>query len=353
MKTRNIGIAAAVAVAVGGLWFGRLAWRAHHHLITLHVRNVPLAEVVRSLEHQTWEKIEYDHHINAKITLNVKDALLDNVLDLVAERAGARWQRTYAVGANKHLLSKLESVLSGNENLENAGWTNVAPPALDVPREGVIEGGPGPNQVLVPPGGGGPVTINPGNGGPPPDGARIFRRLLRPGGPPGGGGSGSEPGMGGGGMAGPGGGQAITILPDGATDFWSSKRIVLERDLLPQLGSNAPAEATKESAQQLASTVHGHSLLYYNIASAPFGMGGPGPGFGRRMIGGSPEGGARKKGPGQLSGPGDIVSMITKAQQQQRLSEMSRSPEEQVERARQNAPNKMRIATSDEDSKPN
>lgn len=55
MKTKQIALALA-AVAVAGLWFGRLAWRAHNNLVTLHVRNAPLAEVVRSMERQTWGK---------------------------------------------------------------------------------------------------------------------------------------------------------------------------------------------------------------------------------------------------------------------------------------------------------
>jgi hypothetical protein len=42
--------------------------------------------------------------------------------------------------------------------------------------------------------------------------------------------------------------------------------------------------------------------------------------------------------------------MIKKGQQERRLSEMGRSPEEQVERARENATNKMRFQTAEEDS---
>src|ERR1700677_2083177 len=114
MKTRTISIALA-AVAVAGLWFGRLAWRAHHNLVTLRAHNMTLAEVVRSLERQTWEKIRYDKSMSAKITLNVKDAPLSVVLDLVADRAGARWQKVFAVGGSDSSMKRLESVLDGAE----------------------------------------------------------------------------------------------------------------------------------------------------------------------------------------------------------------------------------------------
>lgn len=337
MKTRRLWLVLA-AVAVAGFWFGRLAWRAHHNLVTLSARNMPLAQVVRSLERQTWEKIKYDRSLNAKITLNVQDAALDSVLDLVADRAGARWQKTYAIGPNRGAISKLESVLEAGGKLDSTGWTNVAPPSPDLPREVVIGGGAA--QMAAPPEGGGA-----GPGPMPPGGGRMMRRLFRPGGPPGG-----EDVGGGGVIVAPSGGQAFMIMPDGTTDIWNSERIVLETDLLPQLGSNAPSEASPESAQQIANAVHGRSQLYYNMAPAPFGMGGHGPSFGIHMAGGG-----RKAGGGPGHGPdgGDIVGMMTKGQQQRRLAEMGRSPEEQVERARENATNKMRFQTDEEDSKTN
>jgi hypothetical protein len=328
MKKRKIGIAIVVAGALAGLWFGRLAWRAHHNLVTLRARNVSLAEVVRSLERQTWEKIRYDKRLNAKITLNVKDAPLDSVMDIVADRAGARWQKTYAVGARGATMSRLESALAGETKLDAAGWTNVAPPILDLPHEDVIGGGLAPDQMAMSPGNGGP-----GSGPMPPGAGRIMHRIIRPGGldgPDGGG-----PGM----------GQTITVLPDGATDQWSSERIVLETDLVSQAGPNLPSEATVETAKHLASVVHGRSQLFYDLAPAPLGMGGPGPRGGLRMAGRGPH--LQGDGPP----PGDIVASMTQAQQRRRLREMSRSPEEQVERARQNGANKMRFETFDEDTK--
>src|SRR5271170_2302593 len=68
MKTRQFVIILATALVLAGLWFGRLAWRAHRNLVTLHARNMPLADVVRSLEHQTCEHIRFDKRLRAKIT---------------------------------------------------------------------------------------------------------------------------------------------------------------------------------------------------------------------------------------------------------------------------------------------
>jgi hypothetical protein len=347
MKTRYILILAAAAVA--GIWFGRLAWRAHLNLVTLHARNMPLAEVVRSLEKQTWERIKYDKRLKARITLNVKDAPLDAVLDLVADRAGARWQKTFAVGTTGAAVSRLESVLEGESKLDAAGWTNVAPPRLDIPQD-VIGGGPAPDQSEN------PVTLRaPGDGGPgpdqmPPGGARFIRRIARAGGP-GGGGSGPAQGAFPGGLAGPGSDQIITTLPDGTTDQWDSEQIVLETDLLPGVGLNLPSEASLDTARRLASIVHARCRRYYDLAPAPFGMGGPASGRGLRLAEGGPH--RRQNGSGSGAGPGgggDLIASITQQQHERRLRELSRSPEEQVESARQKAANNYQFKSFTEDS---
>ncbi len=304
MKTKYFGIA-FTAAALAGIWFGRLAWRAHHNLVTLHARNMPLEQVVRSLERQTWEKIRFDKTLRAKITLNVRDAPLSSVLDLVADRAGARWRKTFAVGASDNALAKLEPVFDGTATLEAAGWTNLAPQFSSSPLPDTPGGGP-----------------NPGQGGP-----GMFRTFRR---------SGS------GGRGGPdapdGGGQMVTILPDGTVDQWSSERLVMEMSLLPQLGPMPPSEATPQTAALAASAVHGRSRLYYALEKAPFEMGRP-PG--------PPMGGPRVAGrnPGAPGVPGDIAATLAQHRRQQRLRELSRSPEEQVERARQNGENRTHIET--------
>jgi hypothetical protein len=53
MKTKYLLLVMGGLLAAGGLWFGRAAWRAHRQLVTLDVRNVPLADVLRKLEGPT------------------------------------------------------------------------------------------------------------------------------------------------------------------------------------------------------------------------------------------------------------------------------------------------------------
>jgi hypothetical protein len=350
MKTRQIGIAVA-ALAVAGLWFGRLAWRAHHHLVTLHARNMPLAEVVRSLEWQTWEKIKYDRRLEAKITLNVKDAPFDQVLDLVADKAGARWQETFAVGASDGAMAKLELVLEGAEKLDAAGWTNLAPQfsefALDNPpgagsaigafplpgrsAESASENPPGPvvGQESIG-GGSGPEQI-------PRNHPIIVRQRMIPNGASGG--KGRSEGLGGGAKI------MFTSLPDGTTDQWSTERLVLETSLLSQLSGDLPAEATPESAAHVASSVHGRSRMYYALEKSPFEaglMGGPDGGRTLHHAHGPPQPGDE-----QVALGGAIANMAQMARQN-KLRELSRSPEEQVERARQHADNKMRFEIKEE-----
>ncbi len=310
MKTKQIALALA-AVAVAGLWFGRLAWRAHNNLVTLHVRNAPLAEVVRSMERQTWEKIRFDKNLTAKITLNVQNAPLAQVLDLVADRAGARWQKTFAVGSSKDAIVKLEAVLDGMVKLNDAGWTNLAPKFDELGMQDLPGGGP--EQIPGKPG------------------AIMGRRLIRTQAP--------LPGKAGGPR---GGGQMVAILPDGTMDQWSSERLVLESDLLPLLGQEQPEEASADTAGRVASAVHGRSRVYYALEKSPFEMG-PMMGGGRTMKA------ARAPGPEHPDLNGAVANMAQMSRQR-RLRELSRSPEEQVERARQNATNGMRIETHEENN---
>src|SRR5881628_603339 len=114
MKIKQVAFGIAAVLVVASIWVGRIAWCAHHNLVTLHVRNASLADVARKIERQTWEKIRVDHNLDAKITLDVKNMPLAEVLDLVSDQAGARWGRTYAVYDSDGALRRLESALRGD-----------------------------------------------------------------------------------------------------------------------------------------------------------------------------------------------------------------------------------------------
>src|SRR5437870_193228 len=71
MKYLTIGI--GVVVVLGTIWLGAAAWRAHENLVTLRVRNAPLADVVRRIERQTKEKVRVDQKLDAQVTLEVSN----------------------------------------------------------------------------------------------------------------------------------------------------------------------------------------------------------------------------------------------------------------------------------------
>jgi len=91
MKTKYLLAGAVIALAVAGAWLGRSAWRAHRGLVTLHVRNAPLADVIRALEKQTRQTIGVDKKLDSLITLDLNNKPLSAVLDRLADQSGARW----------------------------------------------------------------------------------------------------------------------------------------------------------------------------------------------------------------------------------------------------------------------
>src|SRR5205085_892907 len=111
MKMKHVLIALAALLGVVGAWGTRLAWRAHKQIVSLNVRNAPLADVLRKIEWQTWKKIHAEKGLDARITLTLKDKPLAYVLDRVAEQAGAQWSTLHAVYDSRRALNKLKSAL--------------------------------------------------------------------------------------------------------------------------------------------------------------------------------------------------------------------------------------------------
>jgi len=374
MKIKLILFAVIALAAVSGIWLGTSVWRAHRKLVTLHVRNAPLAEVIRQIERQTHETIRFDQKLDAKVTLDVNNKPLTEVLDSVAEQAGARWGKTYAVYSSERSLRGLESVFQGKSQLEPEGWTNVAPrfegSLLAMPPD---FGSPGPGKILM-------TSPGPGNGKPQMlvdedvrDGAKVTRnqdgtvrtvtkmrsgpgegKTIRIG--PGGGtviqtdDSDTGPGHPAGNLtvrrvAGP-GGITTTMMdgegrvkvtrtsPDGKVlkeDEWSSARLVMETRLSPQLGGEIPAKATPETAAQAARKVHGKYVTYYALDKPPI----PGPGMMGGLVRSTMRRVERKGGTNDVEIGGDIPARVEAEAKQRRLEELSKSPEQQVQRARQ------------------
>jgi len=356
-------IAVVTALVVGAVGIGlTLKIRAdHRNLVTLHVRNMPLAEVVRMVANQAHEKIGVDGKLSGNVTLDVKNAPLTNVLDLLAEQAGARWGKTYAVYDAKAALTRLESVFAGSSTLSDEGWTNLAPQfaRTELPAIGALAGGPGPQRILLkaPDGSanGKSLTFKTEDDvetvtGDKPNGGRI---VIAEGEPPDHGDGrvvvrNAGPGAGGDPVKhrvmlrvskGPDGTTTTTTTMDGdgervsvtksnprgevvQEDHWSRERLVIETPLVELLGGLLPEQATSRTATETASKIHGQFTTYYELEKPPLG--------GEFRFS---EGAADGSGNGGTNNP---MAVLRAQQQEKAMGGLGKlSPEEQVQRARQ------------------
>ena len=376
MKTKYLWLGIAGLSVVAGTWLGRVAWRAHRDLVTLHVRNAPLTEVIRKIERQTREKISVDKNLDRLITLDVKNKPLAEVLDRLAQQSGARWTTVYAVYDSKEALPKLESALHGDKKLEEAGWKTIAP---NLNLNG-IEAGPGRGGGILMTnslGADGGVTTIPGGG----------RIMVRPGTAA----DGNKPvmltedvdvigGGGGGGGRVSSDGTIETASEDGVRvtgtnqggrivrnrnqqgpiirmvrrgrggsqdsveeEIWTPVEVVLESRLSPRLKEDFNASATEEGAAEAAREVKGRWKTYYALRKSQIGMDFAGmPGMAQKFRSGRPDskvqvmesGGTNS---GKLMGhAGPSSEDLAEAIRRQRLEELGKlTPEQRVQRARE------------------
>lgn len=122
MKASRI-LAAAFSVIV--LWGSYRAYRAHENLVTLNVRNMDVRRVVSKLEWQTWERIVVSKNVGGRVTLNVHNAPLDAVLDIVGLQTDSRWTRLYPLYSTRKSLSAFKQVLQGNLPPAGNGWAGL------------------------------------------------------------------------------------------------------------------------------------------------------------------------------------------------------------------------------------
>jgi len=279
-------------VAAGGWWAGRAAWRLHKQLITLDVRNMPLAEVLSRIEWQTWKKIRAEKTLNARITLHVTEKPLPYVLNRVAEQSGARWSKVYAVYESPGGRKALETALAGDGKLEAAGWTKVAPKAPDFDQPETGGGGPiirtaKPDSfpATTGPGGGQPSEAAGPTGGS--GGMMMFRRDE-------------------------GGGVMFSRNASGQTEMWSPEELVMETPLSARLGTEDEPMPSPQAAEEAARKVKGKWTTYFAIRKSIMGVGFAGPGPGR-------------PGPGSLKhDPNDRFARLTPEQRVQRARERRR-----------------------------
>ena len=87
------------------LWGGYRAYRAHLNIVTLNVHDMEVRRVVSKLEWQTWEKIVVSRNVGGRVTLNVHNVPLEEVLNIVGLQTDSRWTRLYPIYSTKKSLS--------------------------------------------------------------------------------------------------------------------------------------------------------------------------------------------------------------------------------------------------------
>jgi hypothetical protein len=275
MKTKYFLLGLGALLVAGAIWTGRVAWRVHQQLVTLDVRNAPLAQVLHKIEWQTWKKIRAEKPLDARITLHVSDKPLPYVLDRLAEQAGARWSTVYAVYQSRPALKALDAALQSDGKLEPAGWAKIAPkmPGFDKPdardprpffRSGVDPGGAGPDSDPgsqsfeasagkgAPASGSPQVMGNSPNEEPPPMMARGQRMMFR---------SNMDNGV------------MVAQNADGQTEMWSPEELVTESTLAGRLGTEANAAPTSQAAEETARKINGKWTSYVALRKSIMGVG--------------------------------------------------------------------------------
>ena len=293
MKTKYLLLGMGALLAVGTSWVGRVAWQMHHQLVTLDVRNMPLAEVLRKVERQTWKKMRAEQNLDARITLHVRNKPLSYVLDRIAEQAGARWSTLYAVYDSTAAVKALDVCLRGDSKIEPAGWTKVAPkpPSMDeMPSDAATR--------FAGPGG--------ASGGAGFSGGKRMMMMKR-------------------GANGP---VMFTSGANGQMEMWSPEELVMESPLSTRLGEQDIA-ATAQSAAATAKKVKGKWTTFFAFRKSALGVGfGPPPIAGTGGLGGP----KAFQGPGGPHGPDKPGFDPMKHNPNDRYARLT--PEQRVQRAR-------------------
>jgi flagellar biosynthesis GTPase FlhF len=151
MNKQVLGVAVVLATAIAG-YMGWASLRAQRDLVTLDVRNMDVREVVKKIEHQTWEDIYVDKAVTGRVTLRVRGVPLDEVLRMVGDQTSSRSQVLYPLYSGRASFKNMERSLRGEVDPATHGWTNLAPnpgrgdggPMLGGFGRGGFGGGPGP-----------------------------------------------------------------------------------------------------------------------------------------------------------------------------------------------------------------
>lgn len=107
------------------IWGGYFAYRAHANLVTLNVRDMDVRRAISKIEWQTWERIVVNKDVAGTVTLNVKDAPLADVLNIVALQTASRWTALYPIYSTSKSAVALNKVIRGETPAAASGWSNI------------------------------------------------------------------------------------------------------------------------------------------------------------------------------------------------------------------------------------
>jgi hypothetical protein len=123
MRPSRIFLAALILAAV--VWGAYRAYRARANLVTLTVRNMEVQRVVSKLQRQTWERIVLSKAVGGKVTLQVHNVPLDEVLNIVGLQTDSRWTRLYPLYSTRKSLAAFRQVFQGNVPPAGNGWSGL------------------------------------------------------------------------------------------------------------------------------------------------------------------------------------------------------------------------------------
>jgi hypothetical protein len=120
IKLALVGVAGAVL-----LYGGWAAYRAHRNLVTLDVRDMPIRQVVKKLQWQTWETIVVHSNLQGKVTMNVRKVPLEEALKIVDDQISSSHSVLYPLYSKGSALTSLKKALRGEVDPMSYGWTNL------------------------------------------------------------------------------------------------------------------------------------------------------------------------------------------------------------------------------------
>ncbi len=118
---------------------GYCAFRAHSKRVTLRVRDADVREVVRQIEWQTWETILVHSEVQGRVTLDVKETPVAEVISMVARQVRCRGVALWPLYSSRDSLGNFKQGVRGDPGPLAPGWSNLAfvvhSPAAPLPHQ--------------------------------------------------------------------------------------------------------------------------------------------------------------------------------------------------------------------------